>query len=82
MYQYNPRGICARTIYFDITDGKVYNVQYVGGCDGNHKGIASLVEGMPAEEVVARLKGIDCHGRGTSCPDQLAKAVEQALQRE
>ena len=64
-------------IFFDIEDGKVKNVQFVGGCNGNLKGIAALVEGMDAEEVISRVEGIRCGMKGTSCPDQLAKALKE-----
>ena len=77
-YQYNTRGTCSRQILFDIQDGKVHNVQFVSGCDGNTKGVAALVEGMDVDEVIARLKGIRCGMKATSCPDQLARALEQA----
>ncbi len=79
MHTYTTKGTCSKAINFDIKDGKVSNVQFVGGCDGNTHGVAALVEGMDANEAIRRLKGIDCRGRGTSCPDQLAKAIEQAL---
>lgn len=79
MHTYTTKGTCSKAINFDIKDGKVTNVQFVGGCDGNTHGVAALVEGMDANEAIRRLKGIDCRGRGTSCPDQLAKAIEQAL---
>ena len=77
-YQYNTRGTCSRQILFDIQDGKVHNVQFVSGCAGNTKGVAALVEGMDVDEVIARLKGIRCGMKATSCPDQLARALEQA----
>ena len=77
-YQYNTRGTCSRQILFDIQDGKVHNVQFVSGCDGNTKGVAALVEGMDVDEVIARLKGIKCGRKPTSCPDQLALALEAA----
>ena len=80
-YQHRTRGTCSREITFDIEDGIVKNVRFVGGCHGNTQGIAALAEGMPAEQLIARLKGIDCNRRGTSCPDQLAIAVETALQK-
>lgn len=73
---FTPRGVCARAMNFDIEDGVIRNLKVTGGCNGNLKGIAKLVEGMKAEEVVARLEGIDCNGKGTSCPDQLAQAVK------
>lgn len=77
--QYTTKGTCSRLIHFDLEDGKVKNVQFIGGCNGNLKGIGSLVEGMPAEEVISRLKGTTCGMKNTSCPDQLAKALEEAL---
>ncbi len=79
MYEYNTRGTCSRKILFDIEDGKVRNVQFISGCAGNTQGVARLVEGMDAQEVIARLKGIRCGAKATSCPDQLATAVEKAL---
>jgi len=77
-YHYKTKGTCSREIYFEIEDGKLKNVEYIGGCNGNLKGIASLVEGMDVDEVIARLEGITCGGKPTSCPDQLAKALKQA----
>jgi len=77
-YHYKTKGTCSREIYFEIEDGKLKNVEYIGGCNGNLKGIASLVEGMDVDEVIARLEGIPCGGKPTSCPDQLAKALKQA----
>ncbi len=79
-YSYKPDGVCSRMITFDIEDGIVKNVKFTGGCAGNTKGVASLAEGMNAEELVERLSGIRCGFKGTSCPDQLAKAVESALE--
>ena len=81
MYQHFCHGTCSRAINFDITDGIVCNVQFVGGCHGNTQGLAKLVEGMPAEEVISRLEGINCGGKGTSCPDQLAKGIKKALEQ-
>lgn len=75
-YSIKPNGICAKTIDFDIEDNKVKNVRFHGGCQGSHIGIQSLVEGMDTEEVVKRLRGIRCGQRNTSCPDQLACALE------
>ena len=66
-------------IHFEIEDGKVKNVQFYGGCNGNLKGISSLVEGMEATEVIARLEGTTCGMKATSCPDQLARALKEAL---
>ena len=77
--QYTPKGVCSRQITFDVTDGKVTNVHYLGGCNGNTQGIAALVEGMEIHEAVRRLKGIKCGFKGTSCPDQLALALEEYL---
>ncbi len=81
-YNYRTKGVCSRNISFDIVDGKVTDVHFDGGCSGNSKGVASLVEGMPAEEAIRRLEGITCGFKGTSCPDQLAKAIHQALEME
>ena len=75
MYEYKTSGTCSRSILFDIEDGKVKNVQFIGGCNGNLKGIAALVEGMDADEVIARVQGVTCGMKKTSCPDQLAQAL-------
>lgn len=75
-YSYKTRGTCSRVINFD-SDGKtVHNVSFIGGCNGNLQGISKLVEGMEVESVIKMLSGIDCGGRGTSCPAQLAEAVK------
>lgn len=77
-HKYNAKGTCAVEISFDITDDdRVSNVAFVGGCDGNHKGIISLTEGMKAQDVIDRLSGITCGRRNTSCPDQLAEALKE-----
>lgn len=81
VYKHINRGTCSRSVSFEINDGIVSNVYFEGGCNGNTKGIASLVEGMKAEDVVARLKGIGCGFKSTSCPDQLAHAVEEAMNK-
>lgn len=81
-FTYNPKGVCSRNISFEIEDGRVKNVHFEGGCNGNTKGIAALAEGMLAEELISRLRGTDCRGRGTSCPDQFALAIEQALKED
>ena len=78
-YEYKTKGTCSRTIHFSIEDGKVTNVSFEGGCHGNLQGISALVEGMDAAEVIKRVKGIKCGMKPTSCPDQLAHALEQAL---
>lgn len=79
-HQYRTRGTCSREITFELEDGLVKDVRFLGGCNGNTQGVAKLVEGMPADEVIKRLKGLDCNGRGTSCPDQLAQAIAAAMQ--
>lgn len=75
---FTPTGVCSREICFDIVDGFVHNVKFTGGCAGNTRGMALLAEGMRAEDVVRRLRGVECHG-GFSCPDQLAQAIEKCL---
>lgn len=77
-YTYKTKGTCSREIIFDVEDGKVKNVQFLGGCNGNLKGIAALVEGMDVDEVIARVEGIQCGMKSTSCPDQLAQALKAA----
>ncbi len=77
-YSYKTRGTCSREIYFDIDGNIVKNVRFVMGCQGNTMGVSRLVEGMTVDEAILRLRGIDCGGRGTSCPDQLAQALEKA----
>ena len=77
-FTYKTTGTCAREIAFEIEDGKVKNVQFFGGCNGNLKGISALVEGMDADEVIARVEGIRCGSKVTSCPDQLAMALKAA----
>lgn len=79
-YEYITKGVCSRKIDFDIEDGILKNVTFMGGCNGNTQGICRLVEGMDAKEVVNRLKGLNCNGRGTSCPDQLAIAITKAIE--
>ena len=78
-FEYRTRGTCSQRILFEIEDGILHNVQFLGGCNGNLKGIGSLVEGMPAQQVVERLEGTTCGMKPTSCPDQLAKAIKEAL---
>ena len=77
-FEYTTKGTCSRAILFEIEDNKVKNVQYIGGCNGNLKGISSLVEGMDIDEVISRLEGTTCGPKNTSCPDQLAKALKEA----
>ena len=74
-YTYNTKGVCSSTITFEIENDIVTSVQFVGGCNGNLKGISSLVVGMKVDDVIERLKGIRCGFKSTSCPDQLAKAL-------
>ncbi len=75
MITYNTSGTCARQLSFELVDGKLHNVQFLGGCPGNLKAISKLVEGMDAAAVARLLEGNTCGGRGTSCADQLAKAI-------
>ncbi len=77
-YSYKTSGTCSREIRFDLDGDIVKNVMFVMGCNGNTQGVARLAEGMPVDEVIKRLEGINCGGRGTSCPDQLAKALRAA----
>ncbi len=76
-YEYKTKGVCSQRIFFDIDNGKLHNVSFVGGCDGNLKGICALVEGMDVDEVIARLEGIHCGRKTTSCPDQFATALKE-----
>ena len=78
-FQYKTKGTCSTMITFDIIDNKVCNVEFTRGCSGNTQGVAALVEGMDAQEAIKRMKGIKCGPRPTSCPDQLAVAIEAAL---
>ena len=77
-YNYVPRGVCSRLIELEIEDGIIKDCRFVGGCNGNLKGIGALVKGMEIEDAIDKLEGIDCGGRGTSCPDQLARALRAA----
>ena len=76
---YQTSGTCSEKIQFNIIDGKLSDVEFIGGCEGNSLGISKLVEGMEINEVISRLRGIDCDGKGTSCPDQLAHALENYI---
>ncbi len=78
-YVYTTKGTCSRQIIVELEDGVVQSVQFVGGCNGNTKGISSLVAGMKAEDVVRRCRGITCGMKPTSCPDQLARALQEAV---
>lgn len=77
---YPTRGVCSQAIEICLEDDVVKSVQFYGGCNGNTQGIAQFVRGMKADEVIARLEGISCNGKGTSCPDQLARALRQMTQ--
>jgi len=77
-FESKTKGTCSQRIYFRIEDGKVYDVEFLGGCNGNLQGIGKLVEGMPVDEVISRLEGIHCGMKPTSCPDQLATALKKA----
>ena len=80
-FSYSPKGVCSMQIRFELDDqDNVHNVQFLGGCPGNTVGVATLAEGQNARELITKLQGINCRGRGTSCPDQLSKALTQALE--
>lgn len=79
-FEYKTKGTCSQRILFNIDDGKVRNVQFIGGCNGNLQGISKLVDGMDIESVIDRLDGIRCGMKPTSCPDQLAKALKEATE--
>ncbi len=81
-YAFTPKGVCSVRIEFDLDNGIINNVEFTRGCSGNTQGVGALCEGMRAEDVVKRLEGINCGGKGTSCPDQLAKAVRAAMEQE
>ena len=76
-YTYRPKGVCSQLMTITVEDGVVLNLDVLGGCNGNLKGIGSLIAGMPVDEVIARLEGIRCGYKDTSCPDQLAKALKK-----
>ena len=81
-YTYQPRGVCSRKMTVELDDGIIRDVRIEGGCSGNLQGISRLVIGMPAQEAIRRMKGIRCGGKPSSCPDQLALALEQALEKQ
>ena len=76
---YRPKGVCSMEIHVDLDGDVIKNVKFVGGCSGNTQGVARLVQGMKATDAIARLEGIHCGPRPTSCPDQLAQALKQAI---
>lgn len=80
-YEYKTSGTCSTFIHFDIEDNKVHNVKFTGGCNGNLQAVSKLVEGQPVEDVIAKLKGIKCGFKSTSCGDQLARALVEASQK-
>jgi uncharacterized protein (TIGR03905 family) len=82
MYEYTTQGTCSSKIRFDIQDNKVRGIAFQGGCDGNLKGISLLAEGMDALELIKKLKGVRCGFKQTSCPDQLATAIELAVEAQ
>ena len=77
MVEYKTKGTCSRAIQFEVEDNVIKSCRFIGGCMGNTQGVARLVEGMKVDDAIAKLAGIDCGGRGTSCPDQLARALSQ-----
>lgn len=79
-HTYIPRGVCSRMIEVEIEDDIIVNCKFIGGCSGNTQGVASLVKGMDVNDAIERLEGIDCGGRGTSCPDQLSIALKEAIE--
>ena len=82
-HKYKAKGVCARTINFEITeDNKIHNVVFEGGCNGNTQGVSALIEGMDVNDAIKRMEGIHCGPRSTSCPDQLSKALKEALAQE
>lgn len=81
-YNYTPVGVCSRNISFDIENGKLHNIKFIKGCPGNLNAICKLLEGADARNTAELLKGNDCAGKGTSCADQLSKAIFQALENE
>lgn len=81
-YTYTPKGVCSRRMTVELEDGVIRDVRIEGGCNGNLQGISRLVVGMRAEDAIARMRGIQCGGKPTSCPDQLAAALTQALEKE
>lgn len=82
MIEVETNGVCASKILFDVEDNKIKSVEFKGGCAGNTQGLSSLLVGFEVEEVIKRLEGIDCKMRGTSCPDQLAKALKEMIESE
>jgi uncharacterized protein (TIGR03905 family) len=80
-YRYKPQGVCSREMIINIENGIIQSVQIIGGCAGNSIGVSRLVEGMKVEDAIKKIKGIQCGYKGTSCPDQLAIALEEAMEQ-
>lgn len=80
MEKFTTKGVCAKEILFEVENDTIKEITFVQGCPGNTLGVATLIQGMKVEEAIKKLKGIDCRGRGTSCPDQLAIALENYIQ--
>lgn len=78
---YKTKGVCSRAIEFELDGDIIKSVHFVGGCDGNTKGVSRLVEGMKVQDAISRLEGITCGFKSTSCPDQLAKALKSAIEQ-
>ena len=78
-YTYYPKGTCSKQMEVDLEDGVIKDVRVLGGCNGNLQGISRLLVGMPVQQAIERMEGVRCGGKPTSCPDQLAKALRQAL---
>ena len=78
-FKYKTKGTCSREISFEVVDGLIHNVRFLGGCNGNTQGVSALVEGRDINQVIKLLEGIKCGPRSTSCPDQLARALKQTL---
>ena len=79
-FNYRPKGVCSQQIIIDLNDDVIENLRVLGGCNGNLQGISALVRGMKAQDAIERLRGIRCGFKNTSCPDQIAKALEEALE--
>ncbi len=76
-----PKGVCSRQINLDIEKGKIKSCEFIGGCNGNLKAICKLIQGLPVDQVIEKLQGITCNNNPTSCPDQLAKALQEHINR-
>ena len=81
VYNYQPRGVCSRLMTIDVEGDTIKSVEITGGCEGNTKGVSILVAGMKIDDAIKKLRGIDCRGRGTSCPDKLAIALEEIKEK-